>query len=79
MTPDLHRAVIVIELDVEEAFAVGGPHHRAVGLLERDGVLVICPEIADDDGGQCIGALQPHQMTRIELDVDDIDARAVQD
>ena len=35
VTPDLHRAVIVVELDVEEALAVGAPHHRAVGFLHE--------------------------------------------
>lgn len=32
--PDLHRAVIVVELDVEEAFAVQAPDHAAVGFLD---------------------------------------------
>ena len=36
MAPDLHRAVVVVELDVEEAFAIRAPHHRAVGLLDAD-------------------------------------------
>jgi hypothetical protein len=40
MTPDLHRAVVVVELYVEEALAVGSPHHRAVGLL--DDVVEVC-------------------------------------
>ena len=35
VTPDLHRAVVVVELDVEEALAVGAPHHAAVGLLDE--------------------------------------------
>ena len=35
MTPDLHRAMIVVELDVEEALAVRAPHHAAVGLLDE--------------------------------------------
>src|SRR5258708_24417389 len=34
MPPNLHRAVVVVELYVEEAFAVGCPHYRAVGLLD---------------------------------------------
>src|SRR6266446_3911625 len=34
MPPDLHRAVVVVEFYVEEAFAVARPHHRAVGLLD---------------------------------------------
>ena len=36
-------------------------------------------EIADDDGGQCVGTLQAHQMAGIELDIDNIDALAVRD
>ena len=35
MPPDLHRAMVVVELDVEEALAVRAPHHRAVGLLDE--------------------------------------------
>ena len=35
MAPDLHRAVIVVELDVEEAFAVQAPDHAAIGLLDE--------------------------------------------
>ena len=35
MTPDLHRAMVVVEFDIEEALAVGAPHHRAVGLLDE--------------------------------------------
>ncbi len=34
-------------------------------------------EIADDDGGQRIGALQPHQMPGVEFDIHDVDAGAV--
>ena len=33
--PHLHRAMIVVELDVEEALAVGAPDHAAVGLLDE--------------------------------------------
>ncbi|OIQ72073.1 hypothetical protein GALL_463050 [mine drainage metagenome] len=35
MTPDLHRAVVVVELDVEECTRVDAPHHRAVGFLDQ--------------------------------------------
>ena len=35
MAPDLHRAVVVVELDVEEALAVRAPDHAAVGLLDE--------------------------------------------
>ena len=34
MTPDLHRAMVIIELDVKEAVAVQAPHHAAVGLFD---------------------------------------------
>src|SRR2546430_6637788 len=50
MTPVLHRAVVVIELDVEEAFAVRAPHHRAIGLFHE--IVNVEPgvPIADADG-----------------------------
>ena len=35
MPPDLHRAVVVVELDVEEAVAIRAPDHAAVGLLDE--------------------------------------------
>src|SRR5260370_15265370 len=35
MTPDLHRAMIVVEPDVEEALCVRAPDHAAVGLLDE--------------------------------------------
>ena len=35
MAPDLHRAMVVVELDVEEALAVLAPDHAAVGLLDE--------------------------------------------
>ena len=35
MTPDLHRAVVVVELDVEEAVAILAPDHAAIGLLDE--------------------------------------------
>ena len=35
MAPDLHRPVIVVELDVEEAVAVLAPDDAAVGLLDE--------------------------------------------
>src|SRR5215470_9453560 len=34
MPPDLHRAMVVVELDVEKAPAVRAPHRRAVGFLD---------------------------------------------
>jgi hypothetical protein len=35
MPPDLHRAVVVVELDVKEAVAILAPHDAAVGLLDQ--------------------------------------------
>ena len=44
MTPDLHRPVVVVELDVEEALGVRAPDHRAVGLLDEVVVVrAVCP------------------------------------
>src|SRR5258708_4776167 len=34
MTPDLHRAVVVVEFYVKEAVGVLAPHHGAVGFLD---------------------------------------------
>ncbi len=36
-------------------------------------------EIANDDGGQGVGAFQPHQMPSVEFDIHDIDAGAMRD
>ena len=33
--PDLHRAVVVIEFDIEERRRIDAPHHRAVGFLDE--------------------------------------------
>src|SRR6185437_17126670 len=35
MQPDLHRPVIVVELDVKERVRIRTPHHAAVGLLDE--------------------------------------------
>src|SRR4029077_7923449 len=35
MPPYLHRAMVVVELDVEEAFRIQAPHHAAIGLLDE--------------------------------------------
>ena len=48
-------------------------------LVERNRMFVRRFEIADHDGGQRVGALQPHQMAGIEFDIDDVDAVAVRD
>src|SRR5258708_20231265 len=39
MTQDLHRPMIVVELDIEERFGIRTPHHGAVGFL--DGVVTV--------------------------------------
>src|SRR5258705_11059845 len=35
MPPNLHRAMIVVELDVEKTLAVRAPDHPAVGFLDE--------------------------------------------
>ena len=50
MTPDLHRAVVVVELDVEEALAVGAPHHRAVGFLDEVVEVLAASPVAHANG-----------------------------
>ena len=49
MTPDLHRAMIVVELDVEERLAVRAPHHAAVGLLDEVGEVRAVGPVAHPD------------------------------
>src|SRR5215471_846524 len=39
MPPHLPRAMVVVELDIEEALGVLAPYHRAVGFLDE--VLVV--------------------------------------
>src|SRR5262249_3550777 len=43
MAPHLHRAVIVVELDVEETLAIGRPDDGAVGFL--DDIIKLVPRI----------------------------------
>ena len=50
---------------------------RIGGLVEGDGVLFAALEIADDDRGQRVGALQPHHVAGIEFDIEHIDAFAI--
>ena len=50
MAPDLHRAMVVVELDVEEALAVGAPHHRAVGFLDEVVEVLAAFPVAHADG-----------------------------
>src|SRR6185437_3066143 len=35
VTPNLHRAMVVVKLDVKEALAIRAPYHRAVCLLDQ--------------------------------------------
>src|SRR5205085_11479205 len=35
VTPDLHGAMVIVELDVKEAFAIRAPYHGAVSLLDQ--------------------------------------------
>ena len=50
---------------------------RIGGLVEGNGVLFAALEVADDDRGQRVGALQPDHVAGIELDIEHIDALAV--
>jgi hypothetical protein len=50
---------------------------RVGGLVEGDGVLFARREVADDDRGQRVGALQPHHVAGIEFDIEHIDALAI--
>ena len=42
-------------------------------------MLFVRSEVADDDGRQRVGALQPHQMSRIEIVLEDVDSLAMRD
>src|SRR2546430_17117857 len=60
MPPDLHRAVIVVELDVEKTLAVLAPDHAAIGFLDEIvKILSACP-VADPNRkifrSLCVGA-----------------------
>ena len=46
MAPDLHRAMIVVELYVEEGFGIRGPHHAAVGFLDQIGAVLAVGPVA---------------------------------
>src|SRR6478609_8784496 len=65
MPPDLHRAVVVVELDVEKTLAVRAPEHPAVGLLDEIVAVFPALPIAHADRkifrALCVGApgLQP--------------------
>ena len=48
--PDLHRAMVVVELDIEEAVAVRAPDHAAVGLLDQIVAIGAGGPVAHADG-----------------------------
>src|SRR5664280_792539 len=73
-----HRRIREAQIRSVEFIAAHGVQ-RIRRLVERDGMLVAVAEIADDDGGERVGALQPHQVTGIEFDIYDIDALAMRD
>jgi len=50
VTPHLGRAVIVVELDIEQALAVLAPDRRAVGVLDAIRVLAAAVPFAHEDG-----------------------------
>ena len=49
MPPDLHRPVVVVELDVEEALGVRAPDHAAVGLLDQVVAVLAAGPVAHAD------------------------------
>ena len=49
MQPDLHRAMVVIELDVEERPGIQRPHHAAIGLLDQIGAVLERRPVAHPD------------------------------
>jgi len=46
----LHRAMVVVELHIEERFRIRGPDHVAVGFLDMVGVILAGCPVADADG-----------------------------
>ena len=73
-----HRRIGKAQVGGVEFVAAHGVQ-RIGGLVERDGVFFAGREVADDDGGQRVGALQPHHMAGIKFDIDDVDAGAMRD
>src|SRR3982074_1203180 len=49
VTPDLHRTMIFVELDVEEALRIRAPYHRAVGFLDQVVAVLSTLPIAQPD------------------------------
>ncbi len=50
MAPHLRRAVIVVELDVEETLAVLAPDRRSIGVLDAVGMIAAAVPFAHEDG-----------------------------
>src|SRR4249920_2150282 len=50
MAPDLHRAMIVVEFDVEERTRIDAPYHRAVGFLHAVVTVRTCRPVAHANG-----------------------------
>ena len=73
-----HRRIGEAQIGGLEFVAAHGVE-RIGGLVEGDGVLFAGLEVADDDGGQRVGALQPHHVAGIEFDIEHIDALAMRD
>src|SRR5689334_4854505 len=47
VAPDLHRAMVVVELDVEEAVAALAPYDAAIGLLDDVVAILAIGPVAD--------------------------------
>ena len=73
-----HRRIGEAQIGGVEFVAAHGVE-RIGRLVEGDGVLLAGLEVADDDRGQRIGALQPHHVAGIEFDIEHIDALAIRD
>ena len=83
------RHVVVIDFRRRRHRRIGKPQigglefvaahgvERIGGLVEGDGVLFAGGEVADDDRGQRVGALQPDHVAGIELDIEHVDALAI--
>ena len=54
--PDLHRAMVVVELDVEERLGIQCPDHATVGLLDQVGAVLARGPVAHPDR-EVFGAL----------------------
>ena len=73
-----HRRIGEAQVGGVELVAAHGVE-RVGGLAERNRMLLVAGEIADDDRGQRIGALQTGHVSGIKLEIEDVDARAMRD